>query len=429
MAIDISNESERNELRAKLINYSSGVEGLSFSSIALNTKIVGDTSRMGVLAARTLNRLSPALTPSRVHMRGVGNAIDQFDVEKRNRYNIKTFTGQFRKSINNSLEEKTYKGSQKLISEILAYTNRSQLVKFIQEAGDNQELHKYLNKGREEGIIIDYCYPDLELPKYMDIPFGDKYRQVYHNVGVPTSLTTEKEYLQSIRSEVDPDFFIYKQPVWGILDQDSPGTVKASLDIATANFRQLVENSVAYRTSKEALDEVKAQAQMEFGTSKNIPDEKRPDEYTNAEEMMRNKWKVIRVGDGDSFFVDINGKEEEVRIVGYDAPETKDSPSGNKKKSKYGSVAQKALATLLEGEEVYLHLTSDRRDIYSRLLAYVTIDKGDGNIINVGKVMISNARELRLKRWTDYTSSLAPEIEDQFYKSHELFIKNYLAGD
>ncbi|WP_415830900.1 thermonuclease family protein, partial [Janibacter anophelis] len=103
----------------------------------------------------------------------------------------------------------------------------------------------------------------------------------------------------------------------------------------------------------------------------------------------RGKYRVIRVVDGDTVKVDINGGES-VRVIGIDAPESvhPDEPV------ECGGVEASAKAkAMLEGKRVNLvyDSTQAKRDRYGRLLAYVELP-GVGDF---GKSMIraGHARE------------------------------------
>jgi len=77
---------------------------------------------------------------------------------------------------------------------------------------------------------------------------------------------------------------------------------------------------------------------------------------------------VIRVIDGDTIEVSINGVREKVRYIGIDAPETV-HPS--KPVEWMGKEASEANRRLVEGKTVYLEKDISERDKYGRLLRYV----------------------------------------------------------
>jgi len=80
---------------------------------------------------------------------------------------------------------------------------------------------------------------------------------------------------------------------------------------------------------------------------------------------------VVRVIDGDTIEVDIDGTICKVRYIGIDAPELTD------KRPEFCALAQEAARVnkqLVEGEIVWLEKDISETDLYGRLLRYVYID-------------------------------------------------------
>lgn len=81
------------------------------------------------------------------------------------------------------------------------------------------------------------------------------------------------------------------------------------------------------------------------------------------------KAKVVRVVDGDTGIFSINGKEERVRLIGVDTPESvgeyKDNPQP------FGKEASAFTNKRLKGKTVYLEFDVGEKDKYGRLLCYV----------------------------------------------------------
>jgi micrococcal nuclease len=84
----------------------------------------------------------------------------------------------------------------------------------------------------------------------------------------------------------------------------------------------------------------------------------------------REKVKVERVVDGDTFEVEIGGKKEKLRLIGVDTPETK---KPNTPVIYYGKDASDYTKKRLEKKTVELEWDVDKYDQYKRLLAYVWI--------------------------------------------------------
>lgn len=92
---------------------------------------------------------------------------------------------------------------------------------------------------------------------------------------------------------------------------------------------------------------------------------------------------VVRVVDGDTFAALVDGKEEKVRMLGINAPESVDP---RRKVECFGKEASAELHLLLDGKSVELvsDTTQDDRDKYNRLLRYVVLSDGS----DVGAMMI-----------------------------------------
>jgi micrococcal nuclease len=106
---------------------------------------------------------------------------------------------------------------------------------------------------------------------------------------------------------------------------------------------------------------------------------------------------VVSVHDGGTITVLIDGRKEQVRLIGIDAPELDQKP--------WGPQASDALALFVENKTVRLETDITVRDQYKRLLAYVFIDDIFVNLemISQGQAVlytippnIAHVEELRL---------------------------------
>ncbi|MEA2423480.1 MAG: micrococcal nuclease [Thermoleophilaceae bacterium] len=86
--------------------------------------------------------------------------------------------------------------------------------------------------------------------------------------------------------------------------------------------------------------------------------------------------RVVRVVDGDTVRVSVGGREESVRLLGIDTPETHRPGTPIECGGPQASASMDALAP--PGTEVRLEPDpgQDRRDRYGRLLAYVRLPDG-----------------------------------------------------
>ncbi|PGK52246.1 nuclease [Priestia megaterium] len=81
--------------------------------------------------------------------------------------------------------------------------------------------------------------------------------------------------------------------------------------------------------------------------------------------------KVVKVSDGDTVTISFNGKEERVRMLLVDSPE---SVHPSKPVQPYGVEASDFTKKSLTGKDVEVELGNPERDKYGRLLAYLYVD-------------------------------------------------------
>jgi micrococcal nuclease len=106
--------------------------------------------------------------------------------------------------------------------------------------------------------------------------------------------------------------------------------------------------------------------------------------------------RVVRVVDGDTILVSVGGRQERVRYIGVDTPET---VKPNTPVQCFGKRASAFNHALVEGREVRLVADAEARDRYGRLLAYVYREPDD---------LFVNAELVR--RGYATTLSIAPNV-------------------
>jgi micrococcal nuclease len=120
---------------------------------------------------------------------------------------------------------------------------------------------------------------------------------------------------------------------------------------------------------------------------------------------------VVRVVDGDTIVADVGGREERVRYIGVDTPETV------KPRTPVQCFGKKASAEnhrLVEGERVRLVADAEARDRYGRLLAYV-YRASDGLFVNAELVRGGYATPLTIApnvRFADRFATLAAQARE-----------------
>jgi micrococcal nuclease len=115
--------------------------------------------------------------------------------------------------------------------------------------------------------------------------------------------------------------------------------------------------------------------------------------------------RLERVVDGDTIAVSLSGREEHVRYIGVDTPET---VKPNTPVQCFGPAAHDINARLLGAAGAALELRFDRelRDRYGRLLAYVHRSR-DGLFVNARLVAAGAARTLPIAPNTAHAAELS----------------------
>lgn len=144
------------------------------------------------------------------------------------------------------------------------------------------------------------------------------------------------------------------------------------------------EAATVTSSSSEATSKSRTKSAKSDSTSRSTAKGSDRPSSTSSSTFDTTLYRVIRVVDGDTVKVDINGGES-VRVIGIDTPET---VHPDKATECGGSEASAAARELLDGKRVAVVYdeTQDRRDKYGRLLAYLDIPStGD-----FGEAMLRN---------------------------------------
>jgi micrococcal nuclease len=127
------------------------------------------------------------------------------------------------------------------------------------------------------------------------------------------------------------------------------------------------------------------------------------DGSTSADDRLpgRLEARVVAVVDGDTARMLVDGREESVRYIGIDTPE---SAIPGERPECFGKRAAHANASLVEGKTVTLVLGDERRDRYGRLLAYVYLGE---RFVNAEILRRGLARTLAIAPNIDFADRLA----------------------
>lgn len=116
----------------------------------------------------------------------------------------------------------------------------------------------------------------------------------------------------------------------------------------------------------------------------------------NSDSLKLQKATVKRVVDGDTFIINIDGKDERVRLIGVDTPESVNPDES--KNTPEGEEASKITKKLVpENTVVWLEYDKDMTDDYGRTLAYIWLTDKFENVTsdNMDKYML-NAKLLKI---------------------------------
>ena len=119
---------------------------------------------------------------------------------------------------------------------------------------------------------------------------------------------------------------------------------------------------------------------------------------------------VTHVVDGDTIDVQIGEREERVRLIGIDTPETK---KPNSPIECFGPEASAFTASLLPiGTHVRIQRDLVGRDDYGRLLGYVYLDGTDDTFVNMEIIRQGYATPLTIEPNSTYARDFAQAATD-----------------
>lgn len=129
-------------------------------------------------------------------------------------------------------------------------------------------------------------------------------------------------------------------------------------------------NSIAENISV-AVEEVNSEIETEIAE----------DEARKFTESLT-KVTVVRVVDGDTYVVNLDGNETKVRLIGVDTPESVASQEyldrTGKENTEFGKDVSSYMKDMLsEGSTLYLEFDVDKYDKYDRVLAYAYFEDGE----------------------------------------------------
>lgn len=108
-------------------------------------------------------------------------------------------------------------------------------------------------------------------------------------------------------------------------------------------------------------------------------------ESSSAAENIKNLVSVVKVVDGDTIDVQINGQKKTIRLIGINTPETVDP---RRPVQCFGKEASNETKRLLTGKQVYLTKDVSESDKYDRLLRFVYLPLENGEMLFVNDYLV-----------------------------------------
>lgn len=172
-------------------------------------------------------------------------------------------------------------------------------------------------------------------------------------------------------------------------------------DVADSRNSQIVEQQINQEDNSQEITEAEGEesedqsdveepAQTEPEQVLDNQQEPHPQQTIQTSQPTYQLYSVVKVVDGDTIKVDINGTTETLRLIGINTPETVDP---RKPVECFGIEASNRAKELLTNKKVRLESDSSQgeRGIYGRLLRYVWLE--DGTFFNKQMIIDGYANE------------------------------------
>ena len=140
-------------------------------------------------------------------------------------------------------------------------------------------------------------------------------------------------------------------------------------------------------------------------------------------ENQNNLYEVVRVVDGDTVILNIDGQRTRVRLIGIDTPE---SVAEDKSRNvKEGKIASEYTKNLLENEKVRVEFDEEKQDVYERKLGYLFLND---EFINE-KLLKEGMAKLYTKTTNQKYSERLKKAEEYARENKKGFWKDFYVND
>lgn len=141
-----------------------------------------------------------------------------------------------------------------------------------------------------------------------------------------------------------------------------------------------------------------------------IPKENK-NQFASEKRQIYQKAKVKYAVDGDTIWVDIDGKDEKVRFVGVNTPEV---AKDGKPAEFMADEAKDFTNSILKNKEIYLERDISDRDKYDRLLRYIWLEEPVANP-SLSDIEKNTLNGILVKEGYAYANYYKPDIKYQEY--------------
>lgn len=238
------------------------------------------------------------------------------------------------------------------------------------------------------GLFLGLIHPRVVLPftsknnrKRVGKLYGTSFLVAFIMLFIFIPVQEAEENAEPVKSEVSSSESREKEPAKAdVSEEENENNEKK--DQNEDKSKETDKKSDDENTNKKDKDEEDKEEKVEKEEKKSDPEASPPATSTKTEPKNEEEFKnpagvelqsavVKRVVDGDTIEVDIDGKEETVRMILVDTPETKHPQLGVQP---FGPEASAFTEESLNGKEVGLEKDVSDRDQYGRLLRYVWVD-------------------------------------------------------
>ena len=261
----------------------------------------------------------------------------------------------------------------------------------IKEKSENKKLKVENRKHELERGEFQQEIEELKKRQDLSPDITDRLEQIYYDV----KTLKIRDYNKEINDSWEQKFSELKQELSEIKEDAGGGMIV--MPSVRPKWMMVLASSVAFIIGGLLIGAV---------INSVVPKNEELAVAVSRPEILEGPYRVNSVRDGDTIYVDYNGKSRGVRLIGIEAPETEDS---SKEGSRcFNKQAKSYLNNKVSDSEVYLEYDESQGEVdaYDRLIRYVWIDD---ELVNLSLIEDGYAKE--------FTFNNEYKYKDQFNKA------------